>query len=31
VLAALVLAAAWLMTRDAVGPVPVEPKTEVAG
>jgi ribose transport system permease protein len=31
VLAALVLAAAWLMTRDAVGPVPVEPKTEDAG
>ena len=31
VLAALVLAAAWLMTRDAVEPVLPEPKTEVAG
>jgi hypothetical protein len=31
VLAALVLAAAWLMTRDAGEPVPAAPKTEVAG
>jgi ribose transport system permease protein len=31
VLAALVLAAAWLMTRNAGEPVPAAPKTEVAG